>query len=106
MDWDGIGSLNGILLRAPLGGVNNLFDSKRSQKTHKYLQVLERAELAEENAPISFLNRDCKPCRLVAWLHMVSLASTKSKFETLVSFINPSAMKGSFSKGCISGEGA
>ena len=72
MDWDGIGSLNGILLRAPLGGVNNLFDSKRSQKTHKYLQVLERAELAEENAPISFLNRDCKPCRLVAWLHLVS----------------------------------
>ena len=54
---------------------------RQRQAAKKYFKVLERAQLVQDNAPVNFLNRDCKPCRLVAWLHMVSLASTKGKMQ-------------------------
>ena len=47
-------------------------NTKTNYKPQKWLKVLERAQLIQDNAPVNFLNRDCKPCRLVAWLHMVS----------------------------------
>ena len=36
------------------------------------LQAIERAQLIDDHAPLKLQNRKCKPCGIIAWLHLVN----------------------------------